>query len=120
MPTMREGGYCTIDQDYVLHTLSACISAAMCCRFFALVNSLSNLPESRESLFLPYNSHYIVAVLSPILFIVMIVMSILMMVLKNKWGPYITVIMIVPVSSSVCCLTEILVIMLHCTYTINL
>ena len=75
----------------------------MCSRFFDLVDTLT--PELREAFFTPVNSHYIVAVLSPILFIVMIVMSILMMVFKNKWGPYISAIMTVPVSSSVCCLT---------------
>ena len=83
-----------------VHPLRTCIPAAMCCRFLERYSSLS--PENREVAFLLHNSHYIVAVLSPILFIVMIVMSILMMVIKNKWGPYISAIMSVPVSSIVC------------------
>ena len=80
---------------------SACIPSATFCRFFELINSESLSSEAREVLISPYNSHYIVAVISPILFIVMIVMSILMMVIQKQWAPYITAILSVPVSASV-------------------
>ena len=80
-----------------IYILLACIPAAMYCSFFERISSFS--PEAREVAFLPYNSHFIVAVLSPILFIVMIVMSVLMMVLKNKWAAYIGAIITIPVSS---------------------
>ena len=68
-------------------------------RFFERVDLLT--PEYRELAFFNLNSHYIVAVLSPILLIVMLVMPILTMTSKNKLGPYITAIMTIPVSSTV-------------------
>jgi hypothetical protein len=47
----------------------------------------------RELLSLPYNSHYIVAAISPCLFVVMIVKASLLMVLKAKIAPVVYIIL---------------------------
>ena len=79
------------------------------CRFFSAIDIISRLvppnqaAQLKEVAFIPYNSHYIVAVFSPILFIVMIVMSVLMMVLKNKSAAYVFIIISLPVSSPKLC-----------------
>ena len=73
------------------------------CRFFERLDKISTLPPEqaamdRELLFLPFNSHYIVASLSPLLFILMVVQSTLMMLCKAE-KRFIVSILSIPVSS---------------------
>ena len=83
------------------------------CRFFKKIDAFNSLlppdqaAQRRESSFAPYNSHYIVAVLSPILFIMMIMMSVLMMVLKKTWATYVFISISAPVSCTQTCTTGI-------------
>jgi hypothetical protein len=48
--------------------------------------------QQREIDIIPYNSHYIVAVVSPFLFILVVLLSVLLIVMKNSFMPYISII----------------------------
>ena len=72
-----------------------------CFRFFEVVATAS--PQARELLFLIVNSHYIAAVISPVVFILMIVMAVLNIVLKKSFAPYITSVLSILVSSTTIC-----------------
>ena len=70
-------------------------------RFFERIQTLISTqhltPEAantlRELLFIPYNSHYILAAVSPILFILMIVKGLLLVFVSNQVAPKVSIIM---------------------------
>ena len=100
---------CSIHVPVYVIKLDIILTFVIMCRFYGKLDFISSLlppneaAQIRELSFIPFNSHYIVAVLSPILFIVMIVMSVLTMVLKNKRAPYVFIIISAPVSSPILC-----------------
>ena len=72
----------------------------------------------RELLFVPFNSHYILAAVSPVLFILMVVKSFLLMFVDSEAAPKVTIIMSFFVSFSTPCVYYIIISRVHITYYI--
>ena len=80
---------------------TACM-LCLCSLFENISNNEKFTPSEdydNEKLLFPCNSHFIVASLSPLLFMLMILQTVLMMVYKDKKAPYIFVILSTFVSS---------------------